>query len=292
MRGADHGRDGSTGGRRESTDEGRIRRLNRRQYLSAMGAAGVAGLAGCAGEDGGTDTTTGSLATQVSDQPGDIDDFEECVVTIVGYWLGSSEAAEDGTTTSGMTDTQTAEEDTADDEETEEEDTTEAETTEEETDDGEMDETDEDDTDEEDDDGREYFELSEPAEADLVQLQGDESQLVDDRELETAEYEFLQLDTDGVSATLNDGSEADVSVPGNAPLKFNQSFEIREDTRTVFTADFTPVKRGKTGSYLIQPVASETTVSYETITDSPTTSGNESTTSGNESASSTVTESQ
>jgi hypothetical protein len=96
-----------------------------------------------------------------------------------------------------------------------------------------------------------------------VELQGDRTALLGERELETGQYAFLQLDVTGVDATLADGGEATVDTPGEAPLKFDQSFEIRADTRTVFTADFTPVRRGQSGSYLLQPVASETTVSYE-----------------------------
>lgn len=54
----------------------------RRDYLRTVAGATAVGstvLAGCAG---GTDT--GTLATRVSDQPGDISDFESCVVTIAG----------------------------------------------------------------------------------------------------------------------------------------------------------------------------------------------------------------
>ena len=187
------------------------RDIDRRTYLAATGvaAASTVGLAGCIG--GGS---TGTLATQVTDQPGDIADFESCVVTIVGMWLGP-EDAQDG-----------------------------------DEDDGESTE-------------REYYEYDEPQEADLVDLQGENTSLVDERELETATHAFLQLDTDGIDATLEDGSSATVETPGEAPLTFNQEFEIREDTRTVFTADFTPVKRGQTGSYVLQPVPDGITVEYE-----------------------------
>ena len=211
------------------TDE---REIDRRTYLGAAAAAGVAGLAGCSGT---SEAATGTLATQVSDQPGDIGDFDSCVVTIVGFWLGTTESA-DETVRTGET------------VETDQTNTTISDVEEE----------------------RRYVELDEPAEADLVELQGESTQLIDARELETAEYAFLQLDTDGVDATLTDGSDAEVRVPGDAPLKFNQSFEIRADTRTVFTADFTPVERGGSGGYLLQPVASETTVAYETVTASST----------------------
>ncbi|QLD85044.1 DUF4382 domain-containing protein [Natronomonas halophila] len=184
--------------------------MDRRTYLVTTGAAtaSMVGFAGCLGG------STGTLATRVTDQPGDIGDFEECIVTVVGMWLGPDGA--DSGTESGETPSE-----------------------------------------------REYYEYDEPQEADLVQLQDGETQLVDERELETGTYEFLQLDTDGVDATLNDGSEATVEVPGEAPLTFNQSFEVRENTRTVFTADFTPVKRGQTGSYVLQPVPDGITVDYE-----------------------------
>ncbi|MES3516252.1 MAG: DUF4382 domain-containing protein [Natronomonas sp.] len=187
-----------------------MKRIDRRSYLKAAGAAtvGTVGLAGCA------DESTGSLATQVTDQPGDIEDFDSCVVTIVGIWLGP-EGAESG------------------------------------------DEGDEEPA------GREYHGFEEPQTADLVELQGDNTQLVDERDLQPAAYEFLQLDTDGIDATLSDGSDATVETPGEAPLTFSEPFEIRENTRTRFTADFTPVRRGQTEEYVLQPVAEGTTVSYE-----------------------------
>lgn len=53
--------------------------MNRRTFLrSAVGAGAAASLAGCTGSAG----STGTLATYVSDQPGDIGDFESCIVTI------------------------------------------------------------------------------------------------------------------------------------------------------------------------------------------------------------------
>jgi len=193
---------------------------SRRDYLRATGGLAAAGAVGLAGCMGGAEATTGTLATQVSDQPGDIGDFESCLITIAGFWVARSDADDEATDTA--TDTATA---TADD--------------------------------------REYHEFDEPREADLVELQGDRTALLGEQELETGQYTFLQLDVTGVDATLDDGGEATVDTPGEAPLKFDQSFEIRADTRTVFTADFTPVRRGQSGSYLLQPVASETTVSYE-----------------------------
>jgi len=187
----------------------------RRTYLRGVGSVSLLGaVAGCLGDgDGGG---TGTLATQVTDQPGDIADFESCVVTVVGAWLGTADA-EAGDETG------------------------------------------------EEPSEREYLEYEEPQTADLVQLQGDSTQLVDERELDVETYELLQLDTDGIDATLEDGSDATVEVPGNAPLTFTQQFEIREDTRTTFTADFTPVRRGEAEGYVLQPVAQGTTVEYQEV---------------------------
>ncbi len=211
---------------------------SRRTYLRAAGAVGLAGvtaLAGCS-----SSAATGTLATRVKDAPGDIDDFERCVVTIEGFWVKEGDGSEtDGTETEERTDsTETVEE------------------------------QDEEDVDQSDE--RTYYEYDEPQEADLVQLQDGNTALVDERELETGTYAYLQLDVSGVDATLDDGSDADVGTPGEAPLQFKESFEIRENTRTTFTADFTPVKRGQTGSYLLQPVASGTEVSYEETTETAT----------------------
>jgi len=193
-------------------------KMNRRRYLAVTGAAtaGMVSLAGCAGEG-----STGTLATQVTDQPGDIADFESCVVTVVGMWLGTDEGGtEADDTEDGADDTGSS--------------------------------------------GREYHEYDEPQTADLVELQGESTQLVDERELDTGDYGFVQLDTDGVEATLEGGASAAVMVPGEAPLTFEEPFEIREDTRTTFTADFTPVKRGQASGYVLQPVAQGVTVEYET----------------------------
>lgn len=187
-------------------------RLDRRTYIAATGTA-TAGMVGFDGCLGGAET--GTLTTLVTDQPGDIADFESCLVTVVGMWLGP-EGAEAGDEDEG---TEPAD--------------------------------------------REYHEYDDPQEADLVELQDENTQLVDERELDGATYEFLQLDIDAVEATLEDGSETTVEVPGEAPLTFNQPFEIREGTRTVFTADFTPVRRGQAGGYVLQPVAQGITVEYE-----------------------------
>jgi hypothetical protein len=191
--------------------------MQRREYLIATGTV-VAGtsLSGCLG------SATGTLETRITDQPGDISDFESCVVTITE--LRIKPASDDG---------------------------------------------EDDDSNETDGNGTDDADLAEETyevddtEADLVELQDGNTQLVDEQELDAGDYEYLKIAVSNVEATLDDGSDADVNTPGDAPLKFNQSFEIREDTRTVFTADFTPVKQGQSGGYVLQPVADGTMVTIE-----------------------------
>jgi hypothetical protein len=211
--------------------------LSRRTYLTAAGiaAAGTVGLAGCAG----TASATGTLATQVTDQPGDIADFESCVVTIQGIWVKPSEGDDTETVASETSGPASG---------------------------GEQPETDgveqQDEEDIDEGDGREYHEFEEPQEADLVELQNGNTQLIDERELAVGTYEFLQLDVTDVEGVLDGGDEAEVDTPGGAPLQFKQPFEIREDQVTTFTGDFTPVRRGQTDRYLLQPVARGTQVEY------------------------------
>ncbi|MFC7209440.1 DUF4382 domain-containing protein [Natronoarchaeum sp. GCM10025321] len=197
---------------------------DRRSYLEmAGGAAAIAttGLAGCLGGD-----ATGTLATSVTDQPADIGDFESCVVTITGIWLGP-EGAEEG---SEGADDGTEEEQDGEDEAAS---------------------------------SREYYELDDPRDADLVELQDDSTALIDDRELDAAQYEFLQLEVSGIEGTLDGGDSAEMDTPGEAPLTFNEPFEIREDTQTSFTADFAPVKQGQTNRYILRPVPEGIEVHYD-----------------------------
>lgn len=101
-------------------------------------------------------------------------------------------------------------------------------------------------------------------EVDLVKLQGGESREIGSTDLDADEYEFLQLEVGAVvEAKLKGGGEANVTTPGEAPLKFEKSFEIREGETTTFVADFTPIRQGQAGGYVLKPVADEVRVIYE-----------------------------
>ncbi|WP_348613582.1 DUF4382 domain-containing protein [Halobaculum rarum] len=187
--------------------------MNRREYLrstAGLAAMGTVGLAGCMGGSGGT----GTLATHVSDQPGDIGDFESLVVTVSEVRIQPA-------------------------------------------------------------DGELITESVDDVTADLTKLQGDKQKLVAQSELEPGDYEHVHLGISNVEGTLSDGSEASVDTAGEAGLKFqtfvvdgeeSETFEIRADETASFTADFTPVKQGGSGSYLLRPVADEVTVTYEDVT--------------------------
>lgn len=91
---------------------------------------------------------------------------------------------------------------------------------------------------------RETFDIDD-TEGDLVDLQGGESASIGTVDLETGQYEFLQLTVGKVvEAVLKAGGDATVTTPGDAPLKFEKAFDIRAGETTTFVADFTPVKQG------------------------------------------------
>lgn len=176
--------------------------LNRRSCLKALGSVPIVGAAaGCTGDSDGQST----LATHISDQPGDIEDFETLLIQVNGIRVKPQ--------------------------------------------DGELEEIDAD------------------AEVDLTELTGEASELIDETELDTGTYEFLQLQAEATEATLSGGGSATVELPGDAPLKFQEEFEIRSGQTTTFIADFTPVKQGQTGRYVLQPVADEIEVIYQTETE-------------------------
>ncbi|MFA9425516.1 DUF4382 domain-containing protein [Natronorubrum sp. A-ect3] len=249
--------------------------MDRRTYLGSVGAVvATSTIAGCAGSDDSDDgsedddgTQYGTLSTSITDQPNDIDHFESLNVTIQGVWIKPTETADEDAEDDDTEDQDTEGNETEDDD-TEDQDTegneTEDDTEEQDTEDSET-EVDEDEDEDEDVDqgsGRYYIEFDEPQTADLVELQGDNTQLIDETEVEVGDYQFLQLDVSDTVGTLKESDdEPDVETPGNAPLQFKQSFEIRAEETTRFIADFAPFQTGQ-GKYIIRPVATGTQVLY------------------------------
>lgn len=216
--------------------------MDRRTYLGSVGAVVAASsFAGCTGSD--DETQYGTLSTSITDQPNDIDHFESLDVTIQGVWIKPAATADED---------DDAGEDDAEDSDSDNDDTGDQ--------DADGNETDEEEADQSSD--RYYVEFDESQTADLVTLQGDETQLIDETEVEVGDYQFLQLDvSDATGVLVDDDDEPDVETPGNAPLQFQESFEIRADETTRFIADFAPFQTGQ-GKYIIRPVASGTQVLY------------------------------
>lgn len=212
--------------------------VDRRTYLKTTGiasTAGLVGLAGCA-DNGTTADTTGLLSTAVTDQPGDIADFDSCLVTLSGVHLSPRSPVDD-------------EDDDTENGETEEND--------------DFEDQDEDDID--DSPGRTFYEFDEPQTVDLVELQGEAREFIDeDREVPTGQYNYMQLEVSDVEGTV-DGETVTVDTPGAARIQFNRQFSILEDHRTEFTADIVPVQRGQAGEYVLQPVPSGITVETRPI---------------------------
>ena len=70
--------------------------------------------------------------------------------------------------------------------------------------------------------------------------------------------------------TPEDGAvsrRAHLAEPGVAPLTVRERVEIGEDTHTTVTADFAPIRRGRTDEYVLQPVSEGITVSDEGVDD-------------------------
>lgn len=175
--------------------------MKRRTVLTSISSIALgSALAGCS--SGGS---TGTLATSVSDQPADIEDFDTLLIRIDGIRVKPE--------------------------------------------------------------NEELRRLEADAEVDLTELVGEASELVDETDLEAGSYEFLQLDATATEATLSAGGSATVELPGEAPLKFEHAFDVQSDQTTSFLADFTPVKQGQTGRYVLQPVADEVEVTYQTDTE-------------------------
>ncbi len=229
--------------------------MDRRTYLGSVGAVVAATtVAGCTGgesdtDDGGDDDETeyGVLSTSITDQPNDIDHFESLDVTIQGVWIKPADAEDDEAEDDDTVETEDEETENGDTEDDEEDEET---------------QDDEEDTNADQSSGRYYIEFEDPQTADLVELQGDNTQLIDEAEVEVGDYQFLQLDVSEADGTLKDSDEEPVvETPGNAPLQFQEAFEIRAEETTRFIADFAPFQTGQ-GKYIIRPVASGTRVLY------------------------------
>ena len=186
--------------------------------------------------DGTSGDAVGTINFYISDQPGAIEDFEHLNVTIsqVEFRKAGSEDEETdedepsptnntATTSAGATDA-------------------------EEGDDEEMD-------DEMDDGSVQRFDIDDRT-VDLTRLKGENATLLEEFEVENGTYTQVRISVSDINGTLTDGSSAEVKLPSEK-LRINQQFVVGNNESVDFVYDINVVKRGNSGAYNIQPVASE-----------------------------------
>jgi hypothetical protein len=91
---------------------------------------------------------------------------------------------------------------------------------------------------------------------DLTELQGDNATLLSQMELQNGTYTQVRIHITEVNGTLTDGTQVNVKLPSNK-LKLNSAFTIGDGEEVDFVYDATVFKAGKSGKYILKPVASE-----------------------------------
>jgi len=100
------------------------------------------------------------------------------------------------------------------------------------------------------------------ATVDLTQLDGANSSLVEQYELESGDYEKVFLSVGGIDGTLTNGDSAEVKLPSDR-LQLNQNFTVGDGEDIDFVYDIMVTKAGGSGKYVIRPVASESGTDVE-----------------------------
>lgn len=282
-----------------------------RQTLIAVLAAAMLVLAGCAGSTGGGSPTaadsptqstgidddgsaTGTVNFYVSDDPGQIDDFQHLNVTITRIGFERADGGEAGdrvenesTDDVNETEDETREEsddgdsedgETEEDDETEEEgdsDSEDGETEEEDSETEEEDDGDAEDGETEEEDGEtegQAGEAESDAErgggdgwvthdvnsrtVDLTRLKGDNATLIDSPELPAGNYSKVFVYVSDINATLKNGTSANVKLPSEK-LQLNRGFTLEPNGTVSFVYDVSVFKAGNSGKYILKPVVSQ-----------------------------------
>jgi len=97
---------------------------------------------------------------------------------------------------------------------------------------------------------------------DLTELQGANATMVGQIDAPNGTYDKVFVHISDVNGTLTDGSSTDVKLP-SSKLHLNEEFTVGNGEEIDFVFDITVVKRGQSGSYNIQPVASESGTDQE-----------------------------
>ena len=91
---------------------------------------------------------------------------------------------------------------------------------------------------------------------DLTQLQGSNASQLGEIPAPNGTYDKTFIHVSEVNGTLTNGESTDVMLP-SSKLHINENFTVGNGEEIDFVFDITVVKRGNSGSYNIQPVASE-----------------------------------
>lgn len=206
-----------------------------RKKLLAVLMASMLVLAGCSGvdtgpgesgdpSDGVSGDATGTISFYISDQQNAIDDFEHLNVTVT--MVGFHRADEGDGNETEVTETNA----------TEDGNETEA-------------------GDDEERAGWVEYEVNATT-VDLTELQGENATLIEQFEVPNGTYDKVFVHVSDVNGTLKNGERTDVKLP-SSKLQLNKRFTVGDGESVEFVYDITVIKRGKSGSYLIKPVASE-----------------------------------
>lgn len=224
-------------------------------------------LAGCAGGIAGPDASgaktqsadSGTVNFYVSDERNAIEDFEHLNVTItkVGFKKASADAEGDaeaeGDTEAADNETTTTPESTTTDNTTSDNTTT-ATTTEAEENESE---------DEQESGDGEWVEREVSSRTvDLTELQGANATLLGNMSVPTGEYEKVFVYVSDVNGTLKSGEQVNVKLPSQK-LHLNKNVEVTANGSVDFVFDITVFEAGKSGKYILKPVASESGTDVE-----------------------------
>ncbi|WP_254532087.1 DUF4382 domain-containing protein [Natrinema gelatinilyticum] len=92
--------------------------------------------------------------------------------------------------------------------------------------------------------------------ADLTELKGANATMIDEFDLPAGEYETVFIHISDTEGVLTDGSETNVTLPSNK-LQLHTTFTIGNNEPVDFVYDIAPHKAGKSGTYILKPVISQ-----------------------------------
>ena len=112
---------------------------------------------------------------------------------------------------------------------------------------------------------------------DLTRLDGANSSLVEQYDVESGDYEKVFLSIGEINGTLENGDSATVKLPSER-LQLNQNFTVGDGEDVDFVYDIMVTKAGDSGKYVLRPVASEsgTDVPIERVDDDEMDDGDDS----------------